>query len=164
MSSPRGALYAMLADDHARLDALLARALADPDHVDRDAYDAFRAGLLRHIAMEEKVLLPEARWLRGGDPLPIAGRLRADHAALSSLLVASPTPAIALAVSRILLQHNPLEEGPGGVYEACEALVGAQLPELLVRLRALPEVRVAAYRDSPPVLAHIARIMRERGL
>ena len=54
-------------------------ALSNPA-LDFEAYDLFRRGLLRHIAMEEKVLLPEARRLRGGSPLAIAVRLRADHA------------------------------------------------------------------------------------
>jgi hypothetical protein len=50
----------------------------------------FRAGLLRHIAMEEKVLLPDAR-LRRGEPLPIAKQLLEDLALLASLMVPTPT-------------------------------------------------------------------------
>ena len=45
-----GALARFLLDDHRRLEALLDRAATDPA-----AYEAFREGLLRHIAMEEKV-------------------------------------------------------------------------------------------------------------
>ena len=54
-----GAIHAFLADDHARLDALLSRAVADADNVDRDAYAEFRAGLLRHIAMERDKAIQE---------------------------------------------------------------------------------------------------------
>jgi hypothetical protein len=71
-------LRQVLERDHVRLDDLLTRADAAPPSIDREAYDAFRAGLLRHIAMEEKVLLPEARRLRGGEPLEVAKQLRAD--------------------------------------------------------------------------------------
>src|SRR5262245_30995230 len=77
----RGAIARLLGDDHARLAGLLARAAADPA-----AYAAFRRGLLRHIAMEEKILLPTAQRARGGKPLPLAGRLRLDHGALAALL------------------------------------------------------------------------------
>jgi hypothetical protein len=37
--------------------------------------------------MEEKVLLPFAQKKRGGEPLPIAAKLRLDHGALAALLV-----------------------------------------------------------------------------
>ena len=55
-----GKIHCYLAGDHDRLDALLERAMSDPAHIDAAAYAQFRAGLLKHIAMEEKVLLPAA--------------------------------------------------------------------------------------------------------
>lgn len=165
---PPGEVYAYLAADHDHLDGLLVRAARDPAVIDRAAYDAFRAGLLRHIAMEEKVLLPAARRARGDVPLPIAKRLRSDHAVLGALLVPSPTHAIAAAIADILATHNPLEEGPDGVYATCEALVAsagsgaASVAELCARLRAVAEVPVAAYRDTPQVHLHVERLLRER--
>ena len=47
-----------LVEDHRRLEALLHQAVA---HVDQGAYAQFRAGLLRHIGMEEKILIPAAQ-------------------------------------------------------------------------------------------------------
>jgi hypothetical protein len=47
-----------LADDHARIDHALQRATRQPETIAPDAYAEFRAGLLRHIGMEEKILLP----------------------------------------------------------------------------------------------------------
>ena len=88
-----GRLCRFLADDHARLDALLQRAIASPGEIDRAAYAEFRAGLLKHISMEEKILLPAAQRTRGGEPLPFAAKLRLDHGALATLLVPTPTPA-----------------------------------------------------------------------
>lgn len=82
-----------LAADHQRLHALLTAACAGAA-LDRDAFARFRAGLLRHIAVEEKVLLPAARRARGGEPVARAYDLRVDHAALTSLLV--PTPDVEL--------------------------------------------------------------------
>ncbi len=159
-----GVLHRLLADDHARLDVLLQRAAADPSAVDADAYTAFRAGLLRHIAMEEKVLMPAARRLRGGERLPIAARLREDHAALASLLVPTPTPEILGLVREILTEHNELEECAGGLYEVCEALAADELGTLLATLAAMPEVPLAPHFDGSRVHEHIARLLRARSL
>lgn len=157
----RGPIHQFLADDHARLGALLARALA-PSVVDRAAYDAFRAGLLRHIAMEEKVLFVDARARRGGEPLPVTRQLHADHAALASLLVPSPTHALLATVRDLLAEHDPLEEGPGGLYEQCEQLAGAELGDVLARMHAIPRVRVSKHVDEPRVHAHIDRMLAAR--
>ena len=56
----KGILTRYLAEDHDRLDALLRRALRTPGSIDPEPYAEFRAGLLRHISMEEKVMLPSA--------------------------------------------------------------------------------------------------------
>ncbi len=53
-----GPLYQFLADDHTRLAGLLQRATAHLGEIDQAAYTEFRAGLLKHISMEEKGLLP----------------------------------------------------------------------------------------------------------
>jgi hypothetical protein len=49
--------------------------------------------------------------------------LHLDHCALAALLVPTPTPTILTAIKTILEKHNPLEEGPGAVYEKCEELL-----------------------------------------
>lgn len=158
----RGPLYRFLEQDHARLDALLRRADAVPSTIDFDAFEAFRGGLLRHIAMEQKVLLPEARRLRGGQPLDIARQLRADHAALAGLLVPTPTHAIIATIRRVLAEHNPLEEDPGGLYEHCEELAGTEVDALVTRMRAMPQVPMAPHFDGPRAFAAIENLMRAR--
>ena len=66
-----GELYQYLADDHERLDSLFRRAVAKPGDIDAESYHEFRKGLLRHIAMEEKIVLPSiARWQGGKTPAP----------------------------------------------------------------------------------------------
>ena len=109
-----GKIYRYLAGDHERLDALLERAVSDPEKLDASAYTQFRSGLLKHIGTEEKVLLPAAQKLRGGEALSIAPKLRLDHGALTALLVPSSTASIVAAIRAILKAHNPLEEDPGG--------------------------------------------------
>ena len=86
-----GPLSGFFADDHRRLEALLDRAAAGPGPIDPELFEQFRAGLLRHIAMEEKILLPAVQRARGGTPLPIARQLRLDHGAIAALLVPTPT-------------------------------------------------------------------------
>src|SRR5262249_30570816 len=122
MAHRPGPISRLLMADHRRLDTLLHRAFDNPRAIDHVAYAAFRKGLLRHIGMEEKILLPAAQRARGGEALPCAARLRLDHGALAALLVPPPTRAIGHTLRTILERHNALEEGPEGAYEACERL------------------------------------------
>jgi hypothetical protein len=159
-----GPITRLLQADHERLGALLERAFAAPGAIDHGAYAAFRSGLLRHIGMEEKILLPAAQRARGGEPLPSAARLRLDHGALAALLVPPPSAAVGNAIRSILERHNAVEEGPEGAYEACEELVGgAEAEALLAALTAMPEVRVSPHSDSPLVFAALRRALTRAG-
>jgi hypothetical protein len=158
-----GPLTSFLAEDHRRLDALLQQAIADPRQIDQARYDRFRAGLLRHIGMEEKILLPAAQRLRGGAPLSVAAKLRLDHGALAALLMPTPTAAIIVTIHRILAGHNALEEGPGGLYERCDELAQDETQDLLAKLRASPEVKVMAHNDGPAVMTTVRRTLERAG-
>lgn len=158
----RGPLYRFLEQDHARLDALLQRADALPNAIDFEAFESFRGGLLRHIAMEQKVLLPQARRLRGGQALDIARQLRVDHGALAGLLVPTPTHALIATIRQVLAEHNPLEEDPGGLYEVCEGLAGAEVDALVAQMRAMPEVPMAPHFDGPRAFAAIENLLQAR--
>jgi len=143
-----GMVYRYLADDHRRLEELLRRATIAGDSIEPSTYMEFRGGLLRHIGMEEKILLPAAQAARNGDPLPVASKLRLDHGALAALLVLTPTAAIVAAIRSILESHNPLEEGPNGVYSQCEQLDGFNSDQIFVRLQNYPPVAMAPYADN----------------
>src|SRR5574342_1116752 len=147
-----GPLAAWFAEDHARLDALLRRSAADAGAFDREAFEAFRGGLLRHIALEEKILFPAVRAARGGEPLPLERRLRVDHGAIASLLVPTPDAGIVAELRSILVPHNAVEEEPGGLYQACDELLAGEASGLLERIRAYPPVKLAPHRDGPHVL------------
>lgn len=155
-----GPIARHLAEDHARLDGLLARAVATPGALAREPFDAFRAGLLRHIALEEKILFRAVREARGGEPLAIFQRLRIDHGALASLLVPTPTPELVGEIRSILVPHNGIEEEAGGLYETCDALLAARAGEIVDAMRAYPPVKVAAYADGPRVLRTAADALR----
>jgi hypothetical protein len=135
--------------DHLRLDALLERAAHDPAGIDGELYAAFRAGLLRHIALEEKLLMPAARRRRGGEPLTLARRLRVEHGAIALLLVPSPTHELIGELRSWLEPHNCIEEAPDGLYAECDALLVGEAKALLEQARAYPAVKAARYNDGP---------------
>ena len=158
-----GKIHRYLAGDHLRLDALLDRAMSDPENIDATAYAQFRSGLLKHIGMEEKVLFPAARKQRGGEPLPLAAKLRLDHGALTALLVPTPTAPIVAAIRAILKAHNPIEEDPGGVYDQCEEPARAEADQILHELQNYPEVKVLPHVDNPFVMDATRRAIARAG-
>jgi hypothetical protein len=144
MPSP---LARYLADDHARLDALLRASVADEQQFDHDAFEQFRAGLLRHIGIEEKLLMPDASRRRDGEPLPLAALLRLEHAALAALMVPTPDHALVREIAGLLGPHNVREETADGLYEQCAALAGYDAETLLERARATPPPPLAKHFD-----------------
>jgi len=144
-------IISYLVADHARLHTLLDRAMKTPE-LAPETFADFRRGLLRHIAIEEKVLLPAVRQARGGTPLDRAHELRIDHAALTSLLVPTPDLALCREILSLLAEHDAKEEGAGGIYEECDhCLNDDDLIDLAEQARAFPEVRVARHFDGPNV-------------
>ena len=158
-----GLITDFLVKDHGRLESLLQSAVAEAGAVEQGTYDQFRAGLLRHIGMEEKILLPAAQRLRGGEPLSIAAKLRLDHGAIASLLMPPPSAAVIATIRAVLKVHNIIEEGPGGLYETCDELVGSEAAQLLAKLQAAPELAVLPCSDSPFVMPAVQRALERAG-
>jgi hypothetical protein len=150
MNDRVGLIEQFMTADHAVLDRFLAESERGDGTIDEVSYTRFRQGLLRHIGMEEKVLLPFARARRADAPLPMAASLRRDHGEIAKLLVRSPSAASLASLREILGRHNPLEEGPDGLYAACDALCSSDDAGILLeRLLAQPEVPLAPYYDGP---------------
>lgn len=158
-----GVLYQYLADDHDRLDRLLRRAVATAGVIDMEPYAEFRKGLLRHIAIEEKIVLPAIARLQGGRQAAVAGRLRLDHGALVALLVPPPSPSIVLTIRSILQVHNTLEEQEGGLYQLLEQLAGAETERLAGQLKSAPDVPVLPHNERPEVLEATRRAVARAG-
>ncbi len=158
-----GAIHQLLAADHRRLEELLARSSARMPGLDLEAYAEFRARLLRHIRMEEKVLIPWAQRARQGRPLEIASKLRLDHGALTALLVPPPAADVIGAIRAILSGHNALEERVGGLYATCDALAGEGSTDLVERLQAVPYPRLKPHVDSPAVLEATHKALARAG-
>lgn len=101
--------------------------------------------------------------MRGGQPLSIATKLRLDHGAIASLLMPPPTAAVIATIRAVLKVHNTIEEGPGGLYETCDELVGSEAAQLLANLQAAPEVAVLPCSDSPAVMPVVQRALERAG-
>ena len=151
-----------LAKDHERLDALLTQACADETRIDGDAYEAFRRGLLKHVGMEELILLPAARRL-GGAAVTLAQRARLDHAALTSLLIPTPTAKLMSVLRAVLEPHDRMEEEEGGLYAQCVRALGTEEESVLARLRAASDIPPAAHVDGPHVAASIRKALAAAG-
>ena len=159
----QGPVYRFLADDHDRLDGLFRKAAADRENIDMDAYALFRSGLLRHIRMEETVLLPAALRLQGGRPLAIAERIRLDHGALTALMVPPPNGSVLDTLKSILQVHNALEEQERGMYHVCEQLAGKEAERLLRQLKDVPEVPLHPHNPKPKILEATRRAVERAG-
>ena len=81
----------------------------------------------------------------------------------TALLVPTPTSAIIAAIKTILDGHNPLEEGPGGVYEECERLLGTGADEIVLRLQSAPRVAMAPHVDNFTALESARNALRRAG-
>lgn len=159
----RGALYGYLSNDHTRLDGLLRAAAASPEVMDMEPYGRFRAGLLRHISIEEKIVIPAILSGTGGQHTGLAARLRLDHGALVSLLVPTPSRAIVETIRTILSAHNPLEEDHGGLYDILERVAAPDKETMLARLQNAPDVPVLPHNDKPGALEATRRAVARAG-
>ena len=157
-----GPIARWLSADHARLEGFLDQASA-AGRIDPGPYAEFRRGLLRHIAIEEKILLPAAQRAQGGDPLALAARLRLDHGAIAALLVPTPTPAVVATMRDILAAHNALEEEPGGLYAVCDRLLAGDAEAMVRAMASHPDVRVSPHNDGAGVLSALRRALERTG-
>jgi hypothetical protein len=141
------AVRAYLENDHREIDALLDAAVAG-DAIDLAAFQRFRARLLRHIALEEKIVFVRARQ-RGTISPELARRLRVEHGAIAALLVPTPDLALVAELRALLAPHDRLEEDAGGVYERCDDAIGgdADAAALVEQMRAVREPPVARHFD-----------------
>jgi hypothetical protein len=112
--------------------------------------------------MEEKILLPAAQRLRGGEPLSIAAKLRLDHGASRHCSCRLPRPpSLRRSVPSQGPQHN--RRRPGGLYETYDELAALEAAQLLAKLQAAPELAVLPCSDSPAVMPAVQRALERAG-
>jgi hypothetical protein len=148
-------LFEWLEQDHNRLDEILAACLRG----ETSSYVEFRGGLLRHIAIEEKILFPAIRKAHGDSEL--LRQLHRDHAALSALLVPPPTVTEFEQMHRILLEHNPLEEKDGGLYAIAASLPADVVESMSVASDLVPAIPLAPHFDTDVTRRSIEILLRE---
>jgi hypothetical protein len=145
-----------LTADHARLEALLESSLEDPH-----SYTEFRRGLLKHIAIEEKILFPILKEITEYRERLVT--LRAQHGALGALLVPRLTTGILQAIIDILEVHDALEEGTAGIYSHAERLALNSGKDLLPLALAITDVPLSPAIDKLEDIAPVARAVARAG-
>ena len=156
-------IYEFFTNDHRRIDELLNKATENPAEVTEEFYHRFRTGLLKHIKMEEKILFPAAQKANDNIPLPLAGKLRLDHGALTSLMVVPPSPEVIKVLYYVLDKHDLLEEEPGGMYDVCEKLTEGETDEIIKQLESVTEVPVHPYNKAGYALDVAKRTLLRAG-
>lgn len=156
-------LHHFFTTDHHRIDQLLHKATENPGEVETNYYHQFRTRLLKHIKMEEKILFPSAQKSNGNVPLPLAAKLRLDHAALTSLMVVPPSDKVIKVLRYILDKHDLLEEEPGGMYDVCERLTEGETNTLLQQLEKVAEVPVHPFNEAAYALDVAKRTLVRAG-
>ncbi len=156
-------LYDYFTNDHHRVEGLLDKATAIEGLIEMEYYHQFRTGLLKHIKMEEKILFPAAQKANDGVPLPLATKLRLDHAALTALMVVPPTDDVVKVIRHVLEKHDLLEEEPGGMYDLCEKLTGGETRRLLDDLEKVTEVPVLPHNKADFALDVAKRTLERAG-
>jgi hypothetical protein len=113
--------------------------------------------------MEERNVLPAIVEAKGGKPLLTARRVRLEHAALESLLIPPPSAGILSTLRTVLFQHHLLEDGPGGIYESCEQLLGSMSDEVLLECREIPETPPPPNNVDPAAIDMACRALERAG-
>lgn len=157
-----GDLYNYFFGDHRELEEALDKAAAGPT-IEAEAYGRFRVGILRHIGLEEKVLLPALEPVMKGRLKGVLEQIRLDHGAITALMVPLPTHGIVRAVRHILERHNVLEESKEGLYDVCEQLPAAVVNDIVRKARSAPPVKVVPNNPAPGVIEATKRALERAG-
>lgn len=152
-----------LSSDHERLDQLLQQSIRSDGGIDEKPYFQFRQGLLRHIGIEEKILIPALQAGLNDEMKKVLERIRMDHSVIVALLVPSPSKGIIDALTAILTKHNDLEELHGGFYEQADLLGAPKVEEILQSMQNAPEVKMLPNNPDPKVLEATRRAMERAG-
>lgn len=133
------------------------------DQVDVGAFDLFRRALLRHIAEEERVLIPSLTRALGGPPL-YREALRHDHAGLATLCAPLPERESVENLRALFVQHAAVEEGEGGLYEQADQALAGQASTVLAAARALPQVKLTPFTCGRWARALLGEAVRASGV
>jgi hypothetical protein len=152
----------ILAAQHRRIEQLFLTATADPGSVDASMYDEFRSILLRHIAIEENIVLPLLRkHLRGGFPMEL--QLRIEHDALAALCVLSPGPEVLYSMHALLIRHDRLEEAHGTLYDLFDDCARREPESIVEQIATFRYSATPRYINNPLTLEYARRAIARAG-
>lgn len=150
-----------LTADHRHLEELLNEATQN-GVIDMETYDQFRAGLLRHISIEEHIVLPLVRE-RAEKGFFGLQQIRLEHGAIAALLVPPPDTEVIAVLRALLDKHNLLEETEDTLYDVLDHCARTDQPELLSRLEQHPTVPLSSHINNPKGLEHAHRAIERAG-
>jgi hypothetical protein len=142
-------IHDFLGRDHARIAVHLERARAPAGDLDLRAYAEFRALLFRHLALEERILIPAVLRASPRDIVGLFTPIRAEHAAIRAMLLPTPDAALADEVGSFLLAHERAESGPNGVYSVAEIVLARRAETIVEAMRAYPRAEPPPYENGP---------------
>lgn len=125
-------------------------------------YDEFRRGLLRHIGIEEKIVLPLLRSVAGCG-FDMEAQLRLEHGAIAALLVPPPAPELLFALMGLLQRHNHLEEDPETLYQLLDDCVRAAGDDILRKVVEFPDVPLSRFINNPHAVEPAKRAVARSG-
>ena len=157
----RGKIGKYLSDDHRRLEEIFNNILQPDGSLNHSAYGEFRKGILRHIAIEEKILV--GRLSKRGTPSGYEERLRLDHGAITALLVPDPNPTVLKTIKEILKGHNVIEEKDGGFYDWCDKTLGDEAEIILKEMKDMPPPSLLPNLPYEQVLDSLKRVLKRAG-
>ncbi|HOJ02455.1 MAG TPA: hemerythrin domain-containing protein [Bacteroidota bacterium] len=149
--------------DHRRLEHVFSYACdIGAGVVDMDLYNEFRSGLLRHVGIEEKIVLPLLRkHLPGG--FPMEAQLRLDHGALAALLVPPPEHEVVTVIRNLLTRHNALEEAHGTLYDLLDSCAELDEGNIFEQIKRYPAVPLSRYINNPGAIEPARRAVARAG-
>ncbi len=155
-------LTAVLAREHEELLKLLDRCLTADGGVDARLYDEFRTRQLKHLAIEEQVLVRLLRE-RGGLPSEFQNGIRRDHEAVAVFCVTAPEPDFVHDLRDLLAWHHRVEEGPAGLYPLFD---GLDVDDAVLEraLAAVTPVPLPPLGRGPAVARLLRQVRRDVGL
>lgn len=159
MASPATRL---LLSEHHEHQVKLATCLLPGGGVDLRRFDEFRHGLLRHIAIEEKLLMPALARALGASPLFQNG-LRKDHAGIAALCVPTPTREWVSDLKDLLAHHHRVEEAPSGFYALVDRHLGGD-PHLLEAVATFPALTLPDFARGSRVRDLLSQVLLVTGI
>lgn len=157
----KGPIYNYLHKDHIILGDFLEKIIDKSGNIERSYYEKFREGILKHIGIEEKILIKSLE-KKGKVPAEIL-KLKLDHSAISALLVPEPTKGIINTIKEILRDHNLLEEMDGGFYDECDKWLKEEVEAIIEKIKNYPPFKLMPNIPEKEVLKTTKRIVEGAG-